>query len=135
MKFGGEGRRTHYTDRGRNQRAWQLQFYGCADGQSAGSEYYGRFRRGSFAGAAAHCFGYRHVSCQEDFNQYHFFGFVQDDWKVSPRLTVNIGLRYELNGRFVEAQNRQSYFDRSFPGGRLLLAGSSKAFIPPENVL
>jgi hypothetical protein len=33
-------------------------------------------------------------------------GFFQDDWKVSNRLTVNIGLRYDLYGLPAEAQGR-----------------------------
>jgi hypothetical protein len=42
----------------------------------------------------------------------YFAGFLQDDWKVSRRLTLNIGVRYELETPRTEAQNRQSGFDR-----------------------
>ena len=33
-------------------------------------------------------------------------GFIQDDWRVSDRLTVNVGLRYDLYGLPVEDQGR-----------------------------
>ena len=39
-----------------------------------------------------------------------FSAYVQDDWKLTPNLTVNIGLRYELHTPFVEVQDRQANF-------------------------
>ncbi len=32
-----------------------------------------------------------------DSDNYHFAFFVQDDWRVHPRLTLNLGLRYEFD--------------------------------------
>jgi hypothetical protein len=37
--------------------------------------------------------------------------FVQDDWRITPKLTVNIGLRYDLDEPRVEEHNRQNSFD------------------------
>jgi hypothetical protein len=42
--------------------------------------------------------------------QYVYNAYAQDDWKVSRKLTLNIGLRYELPTPFFGAHDRQSNF-------------------------
>ena len=44
---------------------------------------------------------------------YGYGVFVQDDWRVTRNLTVNMGLRYELNTVFTEDNNLIGNFDPS----------------------
>lgn len=53
-------------------------------------------------------------------------GYVQDDFRVSRTLTLNLGLRYENHTPWVEVHDRQANFD--MVTGQLYLAGKSCPF-------
>jgi hypothetical protein len=44
-------------------------------------------------------------------NRWQYDLFVTDDFKITPRLTLNLGLRYELHMPWRENSNRTSIFD------------------------
>lgn len=46
-----------------------------------------------------------------------YFGFAQDEWKVTPNLTAVIGARYEYLGVFSEQRGRAQTFDLETCGG------------------
>jgi hypothetical protein len=59
----------------------------------------------------------------------HVYG--QDDWRVRSNLTLNFGLRYEINGQMNDVDNRLSSIDLNAPGGRFVIASDDAGNISP----
>ena len=64
-----------------------------------------------------------------EFRANSFDGYAQDDWRVLPNLSLNLGVRYEYNGPFVETGNQIANLDVNFNPqsviGYLVLPGQS----------
>src|ERR1700761_2258568 len=54
-----------------------------------------------------------------------YAGYFQDDWKILPNLTINAGLRYELETPRLEKFNNQAYVRTGIPGNLNGLATST----------
>jgi hypothetical protein len=63
---------------------------------------------------------------------YHFGGFAQDEWRVSPNFSVNIGLRYEVNTPFNDATHQLGNFDQKITGGALIIQNEETGLINPQ---
>jgi hypothetical protein len=68
--------------------------------------------------------------------------YLQDNWKISRRLTLNAGIRYEYPQRWHDSNtqlNRMGTLDTSAAsqalGGRFLLGGSANYYVPGQEVI
>jgi len=67
-------------------------------------------------------------------SKYHGF-FIQDDWRVSPKLTLNLGLRYELEGGIIDTQDRLvTGFDSVTVNPLQTAAQANFTALPPSGV-
>ncbi|QEE29862.1 TonB-dependent receptor [Terriglobus albidus] len=79
---------------------------------------------------------YEVTAASGDSTQYlhsSYYGFYsQNNWKVLPSLTVNLGLRYEYAGSPIESRNRSQFFDTAT--GQFAYAGSSirRSIVKPD---
>lgn len=60
--------------------------------------------------------------------------FVQDSWRPSASLTVDVGLRYDLRPPMKDRSNQLGNFDPDFPGGRVIVSDQAGLAMVPDFV-
>ncbi len=55
--------------------------------------------------------GWKNVAAQS----FYYAGYAQDDWRITQKLTLNLGVRYDLDTPRTERYNRMNFFDPDAP--------------------
>ncbi|MBZ5650801.1 MAG: TonB-dependent receptor [Acidobacteriia bacterium] len=86
----------------------------CPDGQDlCGGDSMASFMMGQMTqGCASNgCGSYEEIQFRPATTNYQYGFFAQDNWKVTPKLTLNLGLRYDVTLPRTDRFNHQDYFD------------------------
>jgi len=70
---------------------------------------------------------YTQVDPGQVVNGEYYAGFLQDDWRITRKLTINAGLRYEVNTRLADKRGLSSTFDVAT---QRVLAGANRPAPP-----
>lgn len=108
LKIGGDLRRFHFNRPSRAGEPGSLNFTGVftnLPGQANTGSAFADMLLGQPASGS--------VTITPTFGQRSWYGaiFLQDDWKIGPSLTLNLGMRYDVETPFTEVANRLSIFD------------------------
>jgi outer membrane receptor protein involved in Fe transport len=88
--------------------------YACPGGQEAcGGDPLASFMMGQMTqGCGGNgCGSYYEIQFRPATTNYQYGFFAQDNWKASPKLTLNLGLRYDVTQPRTDRYDRQDWFD------------------------
>jgi carboxypeptidase family protein/TonB-dependent receptor-like protein len=102
VKTGAEFRHYAINNYQPNQVVGAFAFQGGQTGNAFADFLFGALSSGSFAEVQ---------NAMVESRAWNYAGFVQDDLKLSRRLTVNLGLRYQWDSSFHELHNGNAFFN------------------------
>jgi hypothetical protein len=110
LKVGGEFRvhKINFTQFGLPAGLFNFQQSGTSQVNSVGGDAMASFLVGFPTGWSAY-----EIPPSPATQNFQYSGFVQDNWHVNSKLTLNLGLRYDIDQPRTERHNQMSYFDPS----------------------
>lgn len=116
LKFGGEMRvhRISFQQAGAPTGVFSFDFNSTSQYPWSGG---GDAMAGVMIGAAPNGWGEYEIPIASSTQNHQFAGFTQDNWRVNDKLTLNLGVRYDVDLPRTERYNRMSWVDPNVPTG------------------